>query len=1017
MASYLPPKQINLKYNPGDFDYQNKFLTLSTIEPRYLKKVGSDVCNSSITFNNSCSFNSLINVIGGLNSTSNLIFYTGSVERMRVSSSNGYIGVGTTNPAYNLHVNGSINGSTIYENGVGLSSKYAQLSVDNVLSGQQTVNNNMIISGQLKLNGVIRPYYSGSANVYNMTALTADDYLVGRNTTDTLTNKTVTRGILDSCIINSNFLLDIGGSVSTTKLSYVNGLNNNTTSADIASLQSTVGNVQSVTNHIQYTSSNDYVTCLSNFSINQKNLFIGSGSYLVMDTAPNSGSYVSSSLMNFRNIPYLDVTFSLNTAISNLQTILTGCNYDGLTSYLNLANNLRVLGSINGNLVGNSNGIHTGNVLGTAAASSTIVVSNNTTDSSDFLTFTSTASGNASLFTNLNLKYNATTNSLSSTILIGNLTGNVTGTLNGFVNGTSAASNTINIANNTTDTNDFITFTNTSSGNASLQTNSNLKFNAMNGTLSTTTLNGSLIGDSTGTHIGAVNGTSAASTTVTVANNTSDTTDYIPFTSSSSGNASLLTNSNLKYNAATNNLSSSTFTGNLIGNSTGTHTGSVSGTASSANTIQLSTNSTATADRIPFTPIASGFGSLRNNANLTYSAVTNTLSSTNFTGNLIGNTTGTHTGAVNGTSTTSTTVTIANNTTDTGDYIPFTSSSNGNASLLTNANLIFNATNGTLSATTFTGNLNGVATTANNIATTAVTTGSYFIPLATTGSSVPVKINSNLSYDVANKILYANILSGTTTKVAINQNEYDNIEYTLPFSSLDATGLSISGSSSLNDSVNLTYNPIYARLTAGSINSSLSSGTNTIQGTTTFGGTTTVPNPSGSNNNEVPNTAYLTTNYAPIQSGNPSGCVITMAAVATPAGYLLCDGSSYLRAVYPTLFAVIGVQYGSTSGTTFSVPDFRGAFLRGYGANGSNANYTSGSIGTAQGDQTGSHNHSFAGANGKYYGSQSTFGKVAGSSTYLDSSGTFPAFINSNAVGSSPENRPFNYAVYYYIKT
>ncbi len=40
-----------------------------------------------------------------------------------------------------------------------------------------------------------------------------------------------------------------------------------------------------------------------------------------------------------------------------------------------------------------------------------------------------------------------------------------------------------------------------------------------------------------------------------------------------------------------------------------------------------------------------------------------------------------------------------------------------------------------------------------------------------------------------------------------------------------------------------------------------------------------------------------------------------------PAGYLLCDGSSYNTTTYAALFAVLG---------TSTLPDFRGKFIRGY---------------------------------------------------------------------------------------
>ena len=49
------------------------------------------------------------------------------------------------------------------------------------------------------------------------------------------------------------------------------------------------------------------------------------------------------------------------------------------------------------------------------------------------------------------------------------------------------------------------------------------------------------------------------------------------------------------------------------------------------------------------------------------------------------------------------------------------------------------------------------------------------------------------------------------------------------------------------------------------------------------------------------------------------------------AGWLLCDGSSKLRADYPALFTEIGTTYGAADGTHFNVPDFRSRVPMGEG--------------------------------------------------------------------------------------
>jgi len=53
------------------------------------------------------------------------------------------------------------------------------------------------------------------------------------------------------------------------------------------------------------------------------------------------------------------------------------------------------------------------------------------------------------------------------------------------------------------------------------------------------------------------------------------------------------------------------------------------------------------------------------------------------------------------------------------------------------------------------------------------------------------------------------------------------------------------------------------------------------------------------------------------------GTCLAWAGNAIPPGYLLCDGSSLLRASFPDLFAAIGTAWGAADGTHFNLPDLR----------------------------------------------------------------------------------------------
>ncbi|WP_151946586.1 phage tail protein [Aliarcobacter butzleri] len=79
---------------------------------------------------------------------------------------------------------------------------------------------------------------------------------------------------------------------------------------------------------------------------------------------------------------------------------------------------------------------------------------------------------------------------------------------------------------------------------------------------------------------------------------------------------------------------------------------------------------------------------------------------------------------------------------------------------------------------------------------------------------------------------------------------------------------------------------------------------------------------------------YDGTNWIKLDLGGSVsiGSIETFAGVAAkiPEGYLLCNGQEVSRTTYKDLFDVIGTTYGSTTGTTFKVPDLRGEFIRGF---------------------------------------------------------------------------------------
>lgn len=102
---------------------------------------------------------------------------------------------------------------------------------------------------------------------------------------------------------------------------------------------------------------------------------------------------------------------------------------------------------------------------------------------------------------------------------------------------------------------------------------------------------------------------------------------------------------------------------------------------------------------------------------------------------------------------------------------------------------------------------------------------------------------------------------------------------------------------------------------------------------------------------------------------NPAGTILMTGRATAPTGYLLCDGSSVLRADYPALFTAISTAFGAADGTHFNLPDMRGRFPRGVtGASSQDPDTasrtamatggnTGNNVGSVQGHALQTHNH------------------------------------------------------------
>jgi microcystin-dependent protein len=185
-----------------------------------------------------------------------------------------------------------------------------------------------------------------------------------------------------------------------------------------------------------------------------------------------------------------------------------------------------------------------------------------------------------------------------------------------------------------------------------------------------------------------------------------------------------------------------------------------------------------------------------------------------------------------------------------------------------------------------------------------------------------------------------------------------------------------------------------------------------------------------------------TMNYIPIVP--PVGSIMAYVSSSSPDGWLLCIGTAINRIQYSQLFHVIGIQFGSGNGTTtFNLPDYRGAFLRGTGTD-STGKYIGPALDMSQNHATQTHGHTasstvndpghthnqnsvnddYNNSGGEYPNSIPSFPRYdsAGIKTWNNISTSTTGITVSTSVANSTTNtdpnetRPYNFGVYWIIK-
>lgn len=153
--------------------------------------------------------------------------------------------------------------------------------------------------------------------------------------------------------------------------------------------------------------------------------------------------------------------------------------------------------------------------------------------------------------------------------------------------------------------------------------------------------------------------------------------------------------------------------------------------------------------------------------------------------------------------------------------------------------------------------------------------------------------------------------------------------------------------------------------------------------------------------------------------GEGVGTIIAVPTEVVPPNYLECNGAAISQTTYSDLFAVLGFRSGNPGGGNFNLPDYRGAFLRGWAHGFSRdpdrnlriadkpGGNTADNVGSFQDDEFESHRHApQAGYADFMSGTGNTHGQGG------DAYGTF---VNTAFTGGN-ETRPKNIYVMFCIK-
>lgn len=363
------------------------------------------------------------------------------------------------------------------------------------------------------------------------------------------------------------------------------------------------------------------------------------------------------------------------------------------------------------------------------------------------------STGYNTLGTDTNLSFDAATNTLTTGTVSATFVGDGSGLTNLPISGSGSTATTVNTVATNLNATHYVMFSASSSGVDSVNTDTNLTYNASTNTLTA------------GTFSGAFSGNGSALTNITVsyadssgvtnqvklsATTSTDATTYPVLVGNNSTTAQnvFIDNATLSYDASTNTLSATNFSGSgtLI---TDVAAETIFSNAATSGTYYLMSRAATTGD-----------DSVHTVSSITCNAATGALSATSFVGS----------GAA---LTKVAAETVSANAATTGVYYPMVrGATTGDDSVHTHSAFTYNVGTATLTATNFSGNGSAItnvaastattATNATNVAITSVSTNAnFFVHFGSASSGNDgVDVDADLLYNPSSNILYIDADNG-----------------------------------------------------------------------------------------------------------------------------------------------------------------------------------------------------------------------------------------------------------------